>query len=238
MCTDSWNTGRRPERTLPVLELPTDYPRPARRSSHGNRLCHTFDPTLVETIKAFSRAENVTPYMTLLAAFKTLLLRLTHQEDIIVGTPVANRRHVETEGLVGLFINNLALRTDLSGKPDDRNMLQRVRNVALDAFANQDTPFEKLVEVLQPERDASKLPLFQVVFSLQNVPLQEPRLGDLSINVIPMTETTRYDLTFELYERPHGIESGRVQHGSVRRGQYRGAHALLRGAGARHDCRA
>src|SRR5262249_8005280 len=115
--------------TLPALELPTDHSRPAQRSWRGQRQCLTLEPSVVEAIKTFSRAEGVTPYVVLLAAFKTMLFRLSRQEDIIVGTAVANRQHVDTEGLVGLFINSLALRTDLSGEPTVRDLLQRVRNV-------------------------------------------------------------------------------------------------------------
>jgi amino acid adenylation domain-containing protein len=190
----------------PSLELPSDHPRPARRSWQGKRQCLLLEPALVEAIKRFSRAEGITPFMFLLAGFDVLLHRLTRREDVIVGTPVANRSQFETEAIVGCFINSLVLRTDLSGNPTVRELLERVRGVALEAFANQDLPFERLVEVLQPERNGSGLPLFQVLFSVQNVPLEEPRLGDLEIDLVQLGCSARYDLTFELYERPHGME--------------------------------
>ncbi len=191
---------------LPVLELPTDLPRPTHASPAGARTCALLEPALNDAISAFARAEGATPFMVMLTAFTALLQRLSHQDDLIVGTPIANRSQVETEPLVGCFINSLALRTDVSGNPTLRELLGRVRSTALDAFANQDVPFEKLVEVLQPDRDGSRAPIFQALFSVQNVPFEEPRLGNLDLELVPLAETSRYDLTFELYERVHGLE--------------------------------
>ena len=191
---------------LPALDLLTDHPRPAVPSSRGARLLFILCPEVVGRLKDFSNREGVTLFMTLLAAFKVLLHRYTRQEDILVGSPVAGRSQPETEGLIGFFLNNLVLRTDLSGDPTFRQLLGRVRSVALEAYANQDVPFEKLVEVLQPERDTGRLPLFQVLFSLQNVPLEEARLAGTSLRPFEFDiGTSRYDLTFELWERPEGL---------------------------------
>ncbi|HZR97743.1 MAG TPA: amino acid adenylation domain-containing protein [Chloroflexota bacterium] len=191
---------------LPALDLPTDFPYPATRSGRGARHLFVLDTALIDAVKALSRREGATLYMTLLAAFKALLYRWTRQEDLLVGTPVAGRRHVETEPLVGFFVNTLVLRTDLSGEPTFRELLARVRAVTLDAYANQDLPFEKLVEALQPERDTSRPPLFQVLFSLQNMDLEDVQLAGLTVQpIIPECATSRFDLSCELCERPEGM---------------------------------
>jgi amino acid adenylation domain-containing protein len=153
---------------LPVLELATDRPRPAVQTYDGARSTLILSEQLTEDLTALSQREGVTLFMTLLAAFKALLYRYTGQEDIIVGSPIANRPQTETEELIGLFLNNLALRTDLSGDPSFREILARVRRTALEAYAHQDVPFEKLIEELNPERDLSRTPLFQVYFNLFN----------------------------------------------------------------------
>ncbi|HLH25146.1 MAG TPA: amino acid adenylation domain-containing protein [Chloroflexota bacterium] len=191
---------------LPTLDLPTDFPRPVTRSGRGARHFFLIDTELLDAAKALSRSAGATLYMTLLAAFKTLLYRWTRQEDLLVGAPVAGRGHVDTEPLVGFFINNLVLRTDLSGEPTFRELLARVRAVTLEAYANQDVPFEKLVETLQPDRDPSRPPLFQVLFSLQNMDLEDVQLADLTVQpIIFECTTSRFDLSFELYERPEGM---------------------------------
>ena len=151
---------------LPVLELPADRPRPAVQTYPGGRVTLTLPPELTQAVSALSQRENATLFMTLLAAFKVLLHRYTGEQDIIVGSPIANRPRAETEKLIGFFLNNLALRTDLSGDPSFRELLSRVRATALDAYAHQDVPFEKLIEELKPERDLSRTSIFQVYFNL------------------------------------------------------------------------
>jgi len=151
-----------------VLDLPTDSPRPAIQTFNGARKWLVSSEAQTEAINALCRREGGTLFMTLLAAFYTLLHRYTGQEDIIIGSPIGARPLTETEKLIGFFLNNLALRTDLSGDPTFRELLDRVRQTALEAFANQDVPFEKLIEELRPERDLSRTPLFQVYFNLLN----------------------------------------------------------------------
>src|SRR5205085_8571453 len=135
----------------PVLELNTDRPRPFVRTTRGSRRSLRLSPSLTGELRALSQREGATVYMTLLAAFQTLLYRYTGQDDISVGTPVANRNRAETEDLIGFFVNTLVLRTDLSGRPSFRDLLRRVKEVALGAYAHQDVPFERLVEELRPE---------------------------------------------------------------------------------------
>jgi amino acid adenylation domain-containing protein len=181
--------------------------------------------------------------MTLLAAFKTLLYRYTRQEDILIGSPVAGRYQAETEGLIGFFVNNLALRTDLSGAPTFRQVLQRVRKVTLEAYDNQHVPFDKLVEVLQPERDLSRLPFFQVLFTLHNTAIEELELQGVRMQRYKFeTNTTRYDLTLEIWERPEGLLidtefcTDLFEVDTIRRMQ--GHYAtLLRGIVADPDCK-
>jgi len=151
---------------LPVLELPVDRPRPAVQTHPGDRVTLALPADLTQAVMALSQREGATLFMTLLAAFKVLLHRYTGQEDIIVGSPIANRPVADTEKLIGFFLNNLALRTDLSGDPNFLELLSRVRKTALDAYANQDVPFEKLIEALKPERDMSRSSIFQVYFNL------------------------------------------------------------------------
>ncbi|HVS20947.1 MAG TPA: amino acid adenylation domain-containing protein, partial [Pyrinomonadaceae bacterium] len=151
---------------LPVLELPTDRPRPAMQTYPGARVGLMLSRELSQALVALSQREGVTLFMTLLAGFKVLLHHYTAQDDIIIGSPIANRPRAETEKLIGFFLNNLALRTDLSGDPSFQKLLSRVRQTALDAYANQDVPFEKIIEELKPERDLSRSAIFQVYFNL------------------------------------------------------------------------
>ena len=189
-----------------LLDLPTDHPRPQQRSFKGAREPVTIPQDVYQSLEALSRREGVTLYMTLLAAWQTLLRHYSGQEDIVVCTPIANRNLTEIEGLIGFFANTLALRTDLSGNPTFRELLIRVREVALNAYRHQDLPFEKLVEELQPERTLSHHSIAQVVFVLQNAPMHHIRLTELSLTPLDIARTTaKFDLTFNLSETDRGL---------------------------------
>jgi amino acid adenylation domain-containing protein len=192
----------------PSLALPVDRPRPSDQAYQGARVHRTSSAPLTESLRRVSREEQSTPFMLLLAAFQTLLLRYSGQEDILVGTPIANRTRVETEKLIGFFANTLVMRTDLSGNPTFREALQRVRATALEAFAHQDVPFEKLVEELGPERSANQVPLFQVMFAFQNVSVMPPELGrDLNVRILEVdSEVAKFDLTLYLSESAQGLK--------------------------------
>jgi len=164
-----------------VLELPADKARPAVQSFRGSALGFTLDAELTAGLRALSRREGVTLFMLLLAAFQLLLSRYSGQEDVVVGTPIAGRTRAETEGLIGFFVNTLVLRTGLGGDPTFRELLGRVREVALGAYAHQDVPFEKLVEELAPDRDMSRHPLFDVLFNDVNVPEETLALPGLTL---------------------------------------------------------
>ncbi|HEX3187053.1 MAG TPA: amino acid adenylation domain-containing protein [Pyrinomonadaceae bacterium] len=180
-----------------VLELPTDRPRPAVQSFNGAIVSFDLPKQLSNDIMLMTRREGVTLFMLLLAAFNVLLSRYTGQEDIVVGTPVAGRNRAETENLMGFFVNTLALRTNLSGDPAFRDLLARVREVALGTNAHQDFPFEKLVEEIQPERSLSHSPIFQVMFALQNVRAGAPLdLPGLKLSPVGVSErVAKFDLT-------------------------------------------
>ena len=191
---------------LPALELPADRPRPAVQTSRGATLSIDLLKPLTESLKALARQEGATLFMILLAAFQTLLHRYTGQEDICVGTPIANRTRGEIEGLIGLFINTLVMRTDFSGEPTFRELLRRAREVTLDAYAHQDVPFEMVVEALHPERDTSYNPLFQVMFILQNAGGRAHELPGLTLSLIePETKTATFDLTISTAETAAGM---------------------------------
>ncbi|MEH2331117.1 amino acid adenylation domain-containing protein [Nostoc sp.] len=179
-----------------LLELPTDRPRPAIQTFQGAIQSVEFSEELTEAIANFSRQEGATLFMTLFAAFVTLLYRYTGSDDIVVGTPLAKRDRLELEGLIGFFVNTLALRTDLSGNPSFGQLLSRVRQVMLQAYTHPDLPFEELVKALQPQRDLSHTPLFQVMFVLENAPISEVELPGLTINSFGTERTTaKFDLT-------------------------------------------
>ncbi|MGH7827842.1 MAG: condensation domain-containing protein, partial [Candidatus Binatia bacterium] len=185
-----------------TLQLATDRPRPAAQSFRGAELSFVISATLTDALSALSRREGVTLFMTLLAAFQALLYRYTGQEDIVVGSPIANRNRREIEGLVGFFANNLALRSNLSGNPSFLELLGRIREVCLGAYAHQDLPFEKLVEVLEPERDLSRNPLFQAMFALQQHTKPDLELSGLTVTAVKIDRgSSKFDLTFELIER-------------------------------------
>jgi amino acid adenylation domain-containing protein len=192
--------------TLPVLELPTDRVRPPVQSFRGASRTLDLPAGLVESLNALALREGVTLFMSLLAAFKVMLHRYTGQADIIVGSPIANRNRLETEGLIGFFVNTLALRTDLSGAPSFRDLLKRVRTVALEAYAHQDMPFEQLVEQLQPERSMNRHPLFQVMFQLGNAPMGEASLPGLTLQALEAERvTTQFDLSIDIMEGADGL---------------------------------
>ncbi|ARU63628.1 hypothetical protein CBW65_23380 [Tumebacillus avium] len=189
-----------------VLELPADKPRPAVQAFNGAMIEVSLANGVLPRLKALSQQEGVTLYMTLLAAFNALLCRLSGQEDIVVGSPIAGRTRQETEALIGFFVNTLALRTDLSGNPGFRELLSRVRETTLGAYAHQDLPFERLVREVQPERDMSYSALFQVMFALQNAPQGDLELPGLTLTRFPIDKaTSMFDLTFSLYEGEDGL---------------------------------
>ncbi|MDZ8055338.1 MAG: amino acid adenylation domain-containing protein [Aulosira sp. ZfuVER01] len=186
---------------ISILNLPTDKPRTAVQSHRGARQFIKLPKSLSAALLTFSQQEGVTLFMTLLAAFQILLYRYTQQEDIAVGSPIANRNRSEIEGLIGFFVNSLVLRTNFSGNPTFRELLRRVKEVALGAYAHQDLPFEKLVEELHPERNLNQNPLFQVAFAVQNAPMSALELPELTVNTWPFDSgTTRFDLEFHLWE--------------------------------------
>ena len=191
---------------LPVLKLPTDRPRGAIQTFRGAKEVLILPTTLSDKLKALSQQEEVTLFMTLLAAFQTLLYRYTGQDDIIVGTPIAGRDRTETEPLIGVFINTLVLRTQIQGTITFRELLSRVREMALAAYKNQDVPFEKLVEELQPERDLSHTPLFQVLFQLRNVPNKIVKLQDLRFIDCQFDRgIAAFDLTLDIIDKTEGL---------------------------------
>ncbi|MBD2567296.1 non-ribosomal peptide synthetase [Anabaena lutea] len=188
--------------TLPILELPTDRPRPRIKTYAGATKTFILSPELTANIKSLCQQDGVTLFMTLLTTFKVLLCRYSGQEDVIVGTPIAGRNHREIEGLMGFFVNTLALRTDLSDNPIFRELLSQVKQVCLEAYTNQDVPFEQLVEVLQPERNLSHTPIFQVMFVLQNTPIGELELPNLYLTALePPKQTAKFDLTLLMEEK-------------------------------------
>jgi amino acid adenylation domain-containing protein len=190
----------------PVLALPLDRPRPAVKSFRGATHSFLLPAELTERLRRLCQDEGVTPFMTLLAAWQTLLARYSGQEDIVVGTPIAGRNRSETEPLIGFFVNTLVLRTDLSGQPTFGEILKRVREVSLGAYAHQDVPFEKLVEELAPERSLSHTPLFQIAFALQNAPVGALELPGLELSLLNVgAEVEKFDLTLSMTEGAHSI---------------------------------
>jgi amino acid adenylation domain-containing protein len=187
--------------SLTHLELPTDRPRPAMPTFQGGRVYFEVPSSTARAIRALGKQHGTTLFMTLLAAFQVLLHRDTGQEDVVVGTPIAGRNRPEFEPLIGFFVNTLVLRTTVRSDLSFRAVLARVRHDALDAFAHQELPFERLVEELQPDRDLSRNPLCQVVFSLQNTPTSTLALDGLEVS-FPSTgnDTTRFDLVLDVWE--------------------------------------
>ncbi len=228
---------------VPVLDLPTDYARPAIQTYHGRQESLRLDTHLRQQVRALSLRESKTVFMTLLATLKVLLHRYTGQEDIIVGSPIANRTHKELEPLIGFFVNTLALRSDLSGNPTFREFLNRVQDVCLGAYAHQDLPFEQLVDRLHLERDASRTPLFQVMFVLQNAQDHQVSLPALEVECRAVsTETAKFDLTLFLEEQGQELVATAEYNtdlfaaGTIRRLLDHYQH-LLEGVVASPDCR-
>lgn len=189
-----------------VLELYTDYPRPVVQTNRGARQSLVLSQPITVELKALSQQEKTTLFMTLLAIFKTLLYRYTGQDDIVVGTTISGRNRSEIEELIGFFVNTLVMCTDLSGPLSFREVLQRVREVALGAYANQDLPFEQLVEELQPERNLSYTPLFQVMFQLDNTPTTTLELPGLTLSPLEFhNEMAKFDLTLSMMDTEQGL---------------------------------
>ncbi|HEX6903706.1 MAG TPA: non-ribosomal peptide synthase/polyketide synthase [Thermoanaerobaculia bacterium] len=196
----------------PALELPTDRPRPPVQRFKGATRPLFLSRETSEALAALGQAEGATMFMTLAAAFQTLLHRYSGQDDVSVGSPVAGRNRAEVEELIGFFVNTLVLRTDLSGSPDFLGLLGRVRRGTLDAFAHQELPFEKVVEELQPERDLSRSPLFQVMFALQNASSSKLDLPGLTLSRWPLGEpVAKFDLSLAMSEGPEGL-SGSLEY--------------------------
>ena len=195
---------------LSNLDLPIDKARPAVQSYRGAKQRLVLSQSLAERLKALSQQEGATLFTALLAIFQILLARYTGQEDIVVGTGIAGRNRAETENLIGFFVNALALRTDLSGNPTFRELLGRVREVTLGAYEHQDVPFEKLVEELQPERSLNRMPLFQVMFMMQNAPAQALELPGLKLSSQSFDKEmpVRSDLDLYLWEELSGAVNG------------------------------
>jgi amino acid adenylation domain-containing protein len=191
-----------------VIDLPIDKPRPPVETYRGAYQAVDFSAELSAQLRELSRRHGVTLFMTLLAAYDLLLCRYAGQEQVLVGTPIANRKHLETEGLIGCFVNTLVMRGDVRGNPSFRELLQRVREMALGAYAHQDLPFEKLVEELQPERDMSRSPLFQVWF-VQYAPVEALELEELRLTAVEGAgETVRFELALGFQERAGLIVGG------------------------------
>ncbi len=193
----------------PVLDLPTDRPRPAVRSGRGAWCALRVEPALAEGVRALSRREGATTFMTLLAAFSTLLARYSGQTDVVVGTPIAGRGRRETEGLIGFFLNTLALRVDLGGDPAFRDLLGRVRETTLGAYAHQDVPFERIIEEVQPARSLGHSPVFQVMLNLLSFD-DAPPADVPGLRMEPLEgaaeEPAKYDLTLYASEGGGGLD--------------------------------
>ena len=191
-----------------MLELPTDYPRGAVQTFEGAHLMERISPELTAKLRELAAVHGCTLFMVLLAAFNVLLSRYSNQTDVLVGTPVAGRKRTELETLVGFFINTLVIRSELDSDPDFIELLQQVKQTALDAFDHQELPFEKLVDEVQPTRDMSHSPLFQVMFVLQNQPWSDERFADLQAENLEINYgTAKFDLTLSMQEADEGLIS-------------------------------
>jgi amino acid adenylation domain-containing protein len=185
----------------PLLELPLDKPRPSIQTFNGSKVSFTLENELTEKLNRISQKEGVTLYMTMLSMFQLLLSKYSNQDDIVIGTPIAGRNKKELENLVGFFVNNLVIRTTINNSLTFKKLLKQVRATSLDAYANQDLPFEKLVEELQPARDMSHAPIFQVMFVFQNIPFNSIGISDIELKPVEIeTGTTTFDLSLTLSE--------------------------------------
>ena len=192
---------------LPVLDLPTDYPRPTDPIARGGTLQVALPHALSTRLTQISQQLDVTLFMTLLATFQALLYRYSGQDDIVVGTPIANRDHFQTEPLIGFFVNQLVIRTDFASAPTFRMLLQQVRETCLGAYTNQELPFEMLVEHLQIDREINRNPLFQVAFILQNAPAVDLHMADATLSLLELeSPITQLDLKLSLSETPEGLQ--------------------------------
>ncbi|NPD29818.1 non-ribosomal peptide synthetase, partial [Corallococcus exiguus] len=227
----------------PVLELPTDRPRPPERGIAGAKYAFTLSRSLTGALKALAQREGASLYMVLLAGWQVLMARYSGQQDISVGSPIAGRMRAELEGLIGFFVNTLVLRADVDGALSFRQLLAQVRETVLDAYEHQEVPFEKLVEVLQPERSRSHTPLFQTMLALQNMPMGELRLPDVVLQPVNVeSPIAQFDLSVSFMEQPQGL-SGTMEYstelfdaGTVQR-MVTHLLTLLEGAVARPDTR-
>lgn len=192
------------------LQLPTDFPRPAIQTMNGATASFQLSKEIATRLHLFSKQQGATLFMTLLAAFKVLLHRYSGQEDITVGTPIANRTQAETEELIGFFVNTLALRSEVSGEDSFSNLVQQVKATTLEAYTHQDVPFEKVVEAVMTTRDLSRSPLFQVLFVLQNTPdVPELKFGSVKLSVQGLPQqTSKYDLSLFINENSNGLNAG------------------------------
>jgi amino acid adenylation domain-containing protein len=191
----------------PLLELPTDRPRPPIQTFRGSQHAWQLEQGISAKLEELSHQAGATLFMTLLAAFQILLYRYSGQTDVAVGSPIANRNRSEIENLLGFFVNTLVLRTDLSGQPTFREVLAQVREMTISAYEHQDLPFELVVEALQPERGLSHTPLFQVMLVLQNNPGTELELPEVRLNGVPaVSSVAKFDITLNLMQTEHGLE--------------------------------
>jgi len=198
---------RQLEHAPAMLPLPTDRPRPRLQTYGGSAQTRRLSPAVVDALGRLGRSERSTLFMVLLAGFATLLSRYADRDDVVVGTPIANRRRAEDEKLIGFFVNTLVMRVDLDGDPTFRTLLQRVRELTLDAYDHQDMPFEKVVEELNPPRSASHSPFFQVMFILQNMPIPSMDVGGLHCEPLDVRSgTSRFDLTLFAWRGSDGLD--------------------------------
>ena len=195
-----------------LSELPTDRPRPAKQTYEGATLRFAFSAWLSGELRSLSRREEVTVFMTLVGAFQVNLRHHTRRDVVTVATDVARRDTTETEAMIGMFVNQLVLRTDLSGNPSFREVLRRTRSVALEAFSHQELPFYRVVDALTSQRDLSRSPLFQAKFVLQNAPGSLPQVPGLSVDFLEIDNgTAKFELLFNMVDKPSGI-GGKVEY--------------------------